>query len=59
MRLKMATKFKIANLCLKEHITTLQEKKVVVDFINRTFKVRNGIIVLNQTFYCKEAQKSD
>lgn len=59
----MATKFKIANMCLKEHITTVQGKKLV-DLINRTFKVRTGhykllYVVLNQAFYFKEAQKPD
>ena len=34
----MATKFKIATLVLKEHVTTVQGKKVV-NLINRTLKV--------------------
>ena len=43
----MATKFKIANLSLKEHITTVQGKKVV-NLINRTLKVKTeSFVTLN------------
>ena len=43
----MATKFKIATLVFKEHITTVQGKKVV-NLINRTLKVKTeSFVTLN------------
>ena len=55
----MATKFKIANMSLRENITTVQGKKVII-LINKTFKVRTGnyFYFFIPNIYFKEAQKS-